>query len=407
VPWLKESFFGPAGPAADGSALASFLDWCQHSLGFKPENALIGGLSMAFMVVYMVGAPVFGWLAERYSRWSLIGIGVILWSLASGGSGLATGFGLLLLTRCFVGIGEAAYGPVAPTIISDFYPVKMRGQVLAWFYMAIPVGSALGYVLGEGIAKSGIGSWGAGAFGFSPESWRWAFYCVMPPGILLGSWCFFMREPPSGQADLSSTQKPARVQWRDYLILLRTPSYVYCTLGMAAMTFAIGGIAFWMPFYLTQRTGTGDAPIGSFGKIENRAEQVREICRWVDANLTYAPGATDSRTSAWDVWQLRKGVCRDYTHLAIALCRALSIPARYVGGYAAGLEPMDFHACLEVYLGGQWYLLDPSDGIAPENIVIIARGRDAANAPLTTIFGKVIAGPVKVTCLQELMSQAV
>jgi len=135
-----------------------------------------------------------------------------------------------------------------------------------------------------------------------------------------------------------------------------------------------------------------------FGKIENRAEQVREICRWVDANLAYAPGATDSRTSAWDVWQLRKGVCRDYTHLAIALCRALSIPARYVGGYAAGLEPMDFHACLEVYLGGHWYLFDPSDGIAPENIVIIARGRDAANAALTTIFGRVNAGPVKVMC---------
>jgi transglutaminase-like putative cysteine protease len=135
-----------------------------------------------------------------------------------------------------------------------------------------------------------------------------------------------------------------------------------------------------------------------FGRIENRAEQVREICRWVDANLTYAPGATDSRTSAWDVWQLRKGVCRDYTHLAIALCRALSIPARYVGGYAVGLEPMDFHACFEAYLGGQWYLFDPSDGIPPENIVIIARGRDAANAPLATIFGKVNAGPVKVTC---------
>jgi transglutaminase-like putative cysteine protease len=135
-----------------------------------------------------------------------------------------------------------------------------------------------------------------------------------------------------------------------------------------------------------------------FGKIENRVEQVREICRWVDANLEYKPGATDSRTSAWDVWQLRKGVCRDYTHLAIALCRALSIPARYVGGYAAGLEPMDFHACFEAHLGGQWHLFDPSDNIAPDRIVVIARGRDAANASLTTIFGKVTAGPLKVSC---------
>ena len=108
--------------------------------------------------------------------------------------------------------------------------------------------------------------------------------------------------------------------------------------------------------------------------------------------------STDSKTSAWDVWTLRKGVCRDYTHLSIALCRALNIPARYLGGYAIGLEPMDFHACFEVYLDGHWYLLDPTDGIAPEKIVIIARGRDAANAPLATIFGKVQYGPVKVSC---------
>lgn len=137
-----------------------------------------------------------------------------------------------------------------------------------------------------------------------------------------------------------------------------------------------------------------------FGRIENRAEQVREICRWVDANLTYAPGATDSRTSAWDVWAGRKGVCRDYSHLSIALCRALSIPARYLGAFAVGLEPMDFHACFEVYLGGQWYVIDPTDGIAPENIVVIARGRDAANAPLTTIYGRVQPGPVRVSAVR-------
>lgn len=136
-----------------------------------------------------------------------------------------------------------------------------------------------------------------------------------------------------------------------------------------------------------------------FGKIPHRAEQVREICRWVDGALVYTPNATDFHTSAWDAWQLKKGVCRDYTHLAIALCRALNIPARYVGGYAVGLEPMDFHACFEAHIGGQWYLFDPTDGIAPDQIVVIARGRDAANASLTTIFGKVNAHPVKVTCV--------
>jgi len=135
-----------------------------------------------------------------------------------------------------------------------------------------------------------------------------------------------------------------------------------------------------------------------FGKVEDRAVQVRSICSWVDGNIEYAPGSTDGRTSAWDVWQGRKGVCRDYTHLAIALCRALSIPARYVGGYAVGLVPMDFHACFEAYLGGKWRLFDPTDGIAPGLIVAATRGRDAASAGLTTIFGKVVAEPVRVEC---------
>lgn len=135
-----------------------------------------------------------------------------------------------------------------------------------------------------------------------------------------------------------------------------------------------------------------------FGKTDDRVAQVNAICRWIDENMTYAPGTTDSRTSAWDVWQTRKGVCRDYTHLAIAFCRALSIPARYVGCYAAGLAPMDFHACFEAWLGGQWRLFDPTDNIVPEHIAIVSRGRDAATAALTTIFGKVTAVPVKVSC---------
>jgi transglutaminase-like putative cysteine protease len=135
-----------------------------------------------------------------------------------------------------------------------------------------------------------------------------------------------------------------------------------------------------------------------FGKTEDRAEQVRAICRWVAQKLEYVPGSTDSRTSAWDVWLSRTGVCRDYTHLAIAFCRALSIPARYVGGYAAGLQPMDFHACFEAYLGGEWRLFDPTDEIGAEHIAIISRGRDATSAALTTIFGRITAAPVKATC---------
>ena len=135
-----------------------------------------------------------------------------------------------------------------------------------------------------------------------------------------------------------------------------------------------------------------------FGKAEDRAVQVRSISSWVAANIEYAPGSTDGRTSGWDVGQARKGVCRDYTHLAIALCRAISIPARYVGGYAVGLVPMDFHACFEAYLGGKWRLFDPTDGIVPGMFVAATRGRDAASAGLTTIFGRVVSEPVRVEC---------
>ena len=265
VDYIQASLFPNGGSASP--LLQGLQDWSGAHLGFKPELALIGVLGMAFMLVYMIGAPVFGRLAERYSRWALVGVGVILWSMASGASGLAGGFFALLLTRCFVGVGEAAYGPVAPVLISDLYPVKMRGQVLAWFYMAIPVGSALGFVIGDMVARSGIGAWGERALGIHAESWRWAFYLVVFPGVVLGLWSFFMKEPPRGQADLGQGARVAKVNWRTYLVFLRTPSYIFCTLGMTAMTFAMGGIAFWMAYYLKQKPGHPEAVKTIFGAI--------------------------------------------------------------------------------------------------------------------------------------------
>jgi MFS family permease len=196
----------------------------------------------------------------------LIAVGVALWSLASGASGLAGTFMALLVTRCLVGVGEAAYGPVAPTLIADFFPVASRGWALAWFYMAIPVGSALGYVLGGAVANSGIGAWGSQLIGGPAESWRWSFFLVVPPGLLLAMLCFFMREPRVGQTDVVA--RPARpTGWRQYRVLLRTPSFVLCTLGMTAMTFAMGGVAFWMPYYLEHQPGAPANTTITFGGI--------------------------------------------------------------------------------------------------------------------------------------------
>jgi MFS transporter, Spinster family, sphingosine-1-phosphate transporter len=267
VPWVEHSFFGGADASTRSEALEALQAWCRDHLGFQPELALIGVLSMAFMVLYMVGAPVFGRLAERYPRWILVGVGIVLWSLASGASGLAVGFFSLLLTRCLVGVGEAAYGPVAPAILSDLYPVEHRGRILAWFYMAIPVGSALGYVLGGAVGGSSIGEAGARLLGIHAESWRWAFFLVVPPGLLLGIWSFFMKDPPRGQNDGLAGEKAPHVRLSDYAMLLRTPSWIFCTLGMTAMTFAIGGIAFWMPFFLAHKPGAPASATVIFGGI--------------------------------------------------------------------------------------------------------------------------------------------
>jgi MFS family permease len=189
----------------------------------------------------MLLSPVFGFLADRFSRWLLIGIGVTLWSLASGASGLAQTYTALLATRCLIGVGEAAYGPVAPTIISDLYPVSVRGKVLAWFYAAIPIGSAIGYVLGSPFAHAG--------------KWHRAFFLTLPPGLLLGAWCFFKKDPRRGAADDISAAPPRKITFDDYKILAKIPSYALNTAAMTAMTFAIGGVAAWMPTYLTVDRG--------------------------------------------------------------------------------------------------------------------------------------------------------
>jgi MFS family permease len=197
----------------------------------------LGALTTAFMVAYMLFSPVFGWLGDRYPRWGIIGAAVIVWSLATAGSGLALGYGLLLLTRCLVGIGEAAYGPVAPAMLSDLYPVDHRGRILAWFYMAIPVGSALGFIIGAQVAEY--------------YGWRWAFLVVVLPGLLLGALCFFMTEPPRPQ---NHQQQPAGLSYRQVLReLVHIRSFVLCSAGMTVSTFVLGGVATVMQLYLFER----------------------------------------------------------------------------------------------------------------------------------------------------------
>lgn len=241
----------------DRQVLSAVEPEIRRHLGLENDKFWMGLLSTAFLVSYMFFAPIFGLLAERYSRWSLIGIGVIIWSLASGASGvnwglsIAGGYWILFATRCFVGVGEGGYGPIAPAMIADLYPVAERGKVLSWFYLAIPVGGALGYAFGEVIM---------GIFG-KEEGWRWAFYLVVPPGLLLGLLCFWHKDPARGQHDVGVVPHKQSLK-QQYLGLFRIRSFVFNTIGMTAMTFAIGGLAFWMPEYLEANEVPALGPIG-------------------------------------------------------------------------------------------------------------------------------------------------
>jgi MFS family permease len=210
----------------------------------------LGLLTSAFLVSYTVLSPVFGWFGDRSRRWLVVGVGVTIWSFASGASGLATGFVMLLLTRCLVGIGEAAYGPVAPSMLSDLYPAKVRGRVMSYFYLAIPVGSALGFVIGGQVAEH--------------HGWRAAFLVTLL-GLIPAAICFFMREPPrphavaepAGAGDSHATPAPAPVPGVRYLAVMRElrtiRSFVLCCAGMTCTTFMLGGVAAWTPRYIFQR----------------------------------------------------------------------------------------------------------------------------------------------------------
>lgn len=136
----------------------------------------------------------------------------------------------------------------------------------------------------------------------------------------------------------------------------------------------------------------------TFGYIDNDFEKVMALTNWINNNVLYLSGSTNAQTSAYDTVTEQAGVCRDFAHLGIALCRALTIPARYFTGYAYKLKPADFHACFEAYLGGQWVLFDAT-GLAPLNgMVKIATGRDAADAAIANIFGDAWCNTIIINC---------
>jgi MFS family permease len=246
----------PSRPAAPGATFAlvvltlmnllNYVDrWVPSAVKelFKHDLSLTDAQTSwplsAFILVYMVASPVFGALAETRSRRGLIAFGVAAWSLATAAAALAQGFGSLLLARAAVGVGEAAYATLAPAMLADFYPPERRNRVFTYFYVATPVGSAIGFVLG-GFLGEHVG-------------WRAAFLAVGLPGLLVAALALAMKEPVRGAFDEAA---PQPVSWGVALrALLSNRVYVTTLLGYTAVTFATGGIADWFPTFLSRLRG--------------------------------------------------------------------------------------------------------------------------------------------------------
>jgi len=230
------------------SALAESLKRSPLAL----SDTQLGLLMTGFVVVYMLASPVFGALGDRGARPPLVALGVFVWSLATVLAGFAGSFVALFLARAAVGVGEAAYGTIAPSLLADLFPRSRRGRVMAVFFAAIPIGSALGYVLG-GLVNHAFG-------------WRAAFFIAGAPGLLLALLCLRLVDPPRGGQDEAPTDEPADVPAKvpahvpagplaTYRHLLHNRSYLLTVLGYAAYTFAVGGMAFWMPSFLERVRG--------------------------------------------------------------------------------------------------------------------------------------------------------
>jgi MFS family permease len=200
------------------------------------------------MISYSITSPFFGRLGDLFTRKYLIAAGVAVWSVATAGAGLAHTFWQMFVPRAVVGIGEASYATIAPGIITDYYPEARRGRALAVFYAAIPVGSALGFVLGGYLSQV--------------YSWRTAFFVVGLPGVLIALVTLAIREPRRGASEAapvagSSAPPPSLLQ--TYRLLWSNRKYVVVTVGFVLYTFALGGLVGWIPAFLERYDGMSTA----------------------------------------------------------------------------------------------------------------------------------------------------
>ena len=201
----------------------------------------LGLLANAFLFTYFLTSPLFGRLGDRGSRTRLMAAGVAVWSLATATAGLARTFAQLVGARAMVGVGEAAYGTISPALLADYFPPERRGRAFSIFYVAIPVGAAMGFLLGGALEH---------AFG-----WRSAFLFVGLPGLVLAALTLTAPDPPRGACDGRIDGPSSEPLGHTLRALGHNRIYVGTVLGYAAYTFAVGGLAVWMPTYLERVRG--------------------------------------------------------------------------------------------------------------------------------------------------------
>ncbi len=271
---------------------------------FHRSDLAFGLLTTVFFIFYMCAAPFMGPLSLRFSRKRVIVTGALVWSGATLLTAFTSNFNELLIRHTLVGIGEASFVILSPTFVADMFPPEKRGRVMGVFYLAIPVGTALGYLLG-GVMGPKYG-------------WRAPFYMGAAPGVLLALLLLLIPEPALGQFDPPESRLPERDTLKS---LLRNPAFLTATLGMAMMTFALGGLQVWEPTFLHRARGYS----------------------LLDANIifglsTIVTGLTASLAGGWISDRLLRRT-KSAHYLVSAVSLGLGIPAMCIALFSSG-RPM-------------------------------------------------------------------
>jgi MFS family permease len=232
----------------DRFVLSAVLPPLQADLHLDDGQA--GALATAFMLGYFFTSPLFGYFGDRGSRKWLIASGILVWSAGTVLTGFATTFLMMLAFRALVGVGEASYATISPSYLSDTFPPARRNNALTIFYVAIPVGAALGNILGGEIAAH----W----------SWRHAFIFAGAPGLALALVLLPFAEPRRGSAEGRMEEAGKLPAVRDVLLLFRRPEYMLVAAGYVAYTFAMGAFGLWGPTYLNRVYAVPVAAAGTF-----------------------------------------------------------------------------------------------------------------------------------------------